>query len=478
MKLKRQIIISFIAVSVFIALVGLLGLYATNQVVDAFQAGEEHFGSIIEASNEISSYAKRAEGHTMLFLTLHDETDRKKLPQRIASLREQIAIIDARAQNPDARKILEDINSKTNELESIAESLFKAYDDEVRSTGKFEPGNHEELIRKLDDTAADIRSDGLNLTTLELNLENEHNARANQEASSFFNVIFIISGAAVIGGLVLGNTVSKTISNPIIKLKDAAIDMGRGDFTARIETDSADEIGELTRAFNKMAKDLKKSNDESHQAEENLKKSLKEKETLLREIHHRVKNNLQIISSLLTLQSQYIKDNNDATMLTESQNRIISMSLIHEKLYQSKDLAKIDFKEYTEDLVTGLFQSYGISSSRITLNLDIEKISLTIDSAIPCGLIINELVTNSLKYAFPGDKKGEIKVTLHSIGAKVFELVVSDNGIGIPKELDFRNIESLGLHLVTILVENQLHGEIYLNRDNGTEFQIKFKEIK
>lgn len=213
-------------------------------------------------------------------------------------------------------------------------------------------------------------------------------------------------------------------------------------------------------------------------AEDKIKGSLQEKEMLLREIHHRVKNNMAIVSGLLAHQSQYTKDKNVIDMFTESQNRILAMSLVHEKLYQSNDLAKIDFNEYFCDMVADLIQSYEVDAGKITLKMNIENIPLDIDFAIPCGLITNELVTNSLKYAFPAGTQGEIKIAFRSIDENMLELVVSDNGIGIPKDLDFRKTESLGLHLVTTLAENQLHGEINLNRSKGTEFQIKFRGIK
>jgi len=209
-------------------------------------------------------------------------------------------------------------------------------------------------------------------------------------------------------------------------------------------------------------------------AEEKIQASLKEKEILLREIHHRVKNNMQVISSLLGLASGTIADKKYADMFRESQNRINSMSLVHENLYLSRDLAKIDFNKYIKDLATGLFQSHGANSGIIELNLNIENISLGIDQAIPCGLIINELITNSLKHAFPQGRKGEIKISARYNNENMIEIVVSDNGIGIPTDVDIRNTRSLGLHLVTILAENQLHGKIVLDRSRGTEFKIIF----
>lgn len=210
-------------------------------------------------------------------------------------------------------------------------------------------------------------------------------------------------------------------------------------------------------------------------AEEKIKNSLKEKETLLKEIHHRVKNNLQIISSLLDLQEDYVKDDPKAVdVLKESQNRVLSMSLLHEMLYQSKDLSHINFYNYIRYLITDLFHTYGVKSN-ITTQINVEQIYLNIDTAIPLGLLINELVSNSLKYAFPEDKTGEIKVNLTNKNGK-FELIIKDNGIGIPKGIDFNIKSTLGLRLVNTLV-NQIDGTIELERTQGTGYTITFPEL-
>ena len=211
---------------------------------------------------------------------------------------------------------------------------------------------------------------------------------------------------------------------------------------------------------------------ERKKAEDRVKASLREKEILLREVHHRVKNNLQVISSLLRLQSEHIKNEKEKELFKDSQNRIRSMSLIHEKLYQSKTLADIDVKEYVTDLVYGLFQSYNAPGT-ITLTVKVKDVFLSIDEAITCGLIINELVSNSLKHAFPGSRKGEIKTILRPANGDI-ELIVSDDGIGIPDDIDIRNTSSLGLHLVTILAEEQLNGKITSSKDNGTSISITF----
>jgi PAS domain S-box-containing protein len=210
---------------------------------------------------------------------------------------------------------------------------------------------------------------------------------------------------------------------------------------------------------------------ERKQAETQMMGSLQEKEVLLKEIHHRVKNNLQIISSLLNLQSEKINSENPARAFQESQDRIRSMALIHEKLYQSRDISRIDFAEYVRSLTSYLARSY-VTGRDVTIVVDIEDLSLGIDLAIPCGLIINELVSNALKYAFPDGKTGEVRISLAQCGNE-YELTVSDNGAGLPAGLDFRNTSSLGLQLVNTLV-HQLEGDIALDTARGTRFSITF----
>lgn len=211
-----------------------------------------------------------------------------------------------------------------------------------------------------------------------------------------------------------------------------------------------------------------------HSAEQ-IKASLVEKEVLLKEIHHRVKNNLQIISSLLNLQSDYVKNHETLEILKVCQNRVTSMALIHEQLYQSEDLAQIDFAEYIENIAANLLTSYERDTNAIALKLNIDNISLNVDTAIPCGLIINEIVSNSLKYAFVPGKTGEIFISLNINNDNYLQLIISDNGIGIPANLDINNTDSLGLQLVTALT-TQLGGTIEVNRYIGTQFIINFKK--
>ncbi len=213
-------------------------------------------------------------------------------------------------------------------------------------------------------------------------------------------------------------------------------------------------------------------------AEDKIISSLKEKEVLMREIHHRVKNNLQIISSLLRLQSSYIKNDQLSEMLKDSESRIEVMSLVHEKLYLSKDLASIDSYDYIIDLVNEIYSFYEISAN-IKLNLDIEHIFLDIDLAVPCGLIISELISNSLKHAFPNNRQGELNVSFSlNENDNNIKLVISDNGIGFPGDVNFKNTNSLGLQLVTNLVEKQLHGTVEQSIDTGTNYSIYFQKAR
>ncbi|MFQ5787513.1 MAG: histidine kinase dimerization/phosphoacceptor domain -containing protein, partial [Thermodesulfobacteriota bacterium] len=223
---------------------------------------------------------------------------------------------------------------------------------------------------------------------------------------------------------------------------------------------------------------LKQEIAERKHADEQVKASLKEKEILLQEIHHRVKNNLQVIISLLRLQSRGIKDPDILTMFQESQDRINSMALVHEKIYYSKDLANIRLRDYVRDLANDLFKSYNLSSGNIEFKMEIEDIPIGIDTSIPCGLIINELLSNSLKHAFPENKRGEIKIDIRSANESEIEMVYSDNGIGLPKSFDFRKSTGFGFRMIVDLVEYKLMGNIELIRNGGTIFQVRFKEIK
>jgi len=285
-----------------------------------------------------------------------------------------------------------------------------------------------------------------------------------------------------------------------------------GTFSISVQSGLSDEeLGQmhekaLTRKLSVKVRELEAENTRRKMAEEKIKASLKEKELLIAEIYHRTRNNMSIICSLLSMKSESIKDEKVLTILREIDNIIRSMSLVHSKLYQAKDLSNINLNSYIKDLAHSLFRSYLVTPDKISLKLITDDAPLAIDYAIPCGLAINEIITNSLKHAFPENRKGEIEITLRRIAdiaclparqglqsadceqsfelpkseiripnSEMIELNIADNGIGMPKGFDIKNTDTLGLKLVFGLIEKQLGGKIELNCENGVEFLIKFK---
>jgi PAS domain S-box-containing protein len=214
---------------------------------------------------------------------------------------------------------------------------------------------------------------------------------------------------------------------------------------------------------------------ERKEYESQLEESIKEKEVLLKEVHHRVKNNMQVISSILNLQSSYIADETALGILRESQDRIKSMSFVHESLYQSKTMSEVNFSEYIENIARNLFHSYGRPEGGIKLDFNLEEVYLNLDTSIPCGLIVNEIVSNSLKYAFQGRPEGRIVIEFSKQSEEKLKLIIRDDGIGLPENLDVESAESLGLQLVTTLI-TQIGGELEIVVSKGTSFNILFKE--
>ncbi|MDO9549916.1 MAG: PAS domain S-box protein [Methanoregula sp.] len=233
-------------------------------------------------------------------------------------------------------------------------------------------------------------------------------------------------------------------------------------------------VKDRTEALSKANDALEKENTQRLVTEEKLQKSYDEKVLLLKEIHHRVKNNLQIIASLLNLQSRYITDEPTLAAIRESQNRVKAMALVHEKLYRAEDIAHISLHEYIRFLGTGLYQFYDAKARGIRFRLEISDVNVDIDAAIPIGLIINELISNSLKYAFPEERTGEVFISVKKEGHALF-IQYQDTGIGIPADMDWKNAPSLGLRLVTTLVD-QMDGTVELDRRNGTLFTIVLHE--
>lgn len=226
-----------------------------------------------------------------------------------------------------------------------------------------------------------------------------------------------------------------------------------------------------------LAKNLLKAHIDLYKSKMETERQIKEKETLLREVHHRVKNNLQTVSSLLSLQSRSIEDPRMKSLLKSSQNRVISMAMVHEMLYMREDLSRIEYKTYVQELSEYLVRSVKGAENKVTLNIDIPDIKLGIDTAIPLGLLINEALTNALKYGIQEDTEGEINIALKKEADEDYVLNIGDNGVGFPAQVDHKNTRSLGLKLIHNLAR-QLKGSITRDESKkGTNYIVKFREI-
>jgi two-component sensor histidine kinase len=240
------------------------------------------------------------------------------------------------------------------------------------------------------------------------------------------------------------------------------------------------KVAERTAELDALTEELRADIAQRQQIEQELRDSqarlqtaLQEKEVLLTEVYHRVKNNLQVISSLLDLQADMVADPQVRALFEDSQQRIQAVALLHESLSQAKNVARIPIAEYINRLSTQVFQAYAPPGDRITMRIQANPIWIAVRNAVPCGLLVNELLSNSLKYAFPGDQGGEITITIQVTSEGQMVLVVSDTGVGFPVGTDFRHTNSLGMQLVCLLTE-QLGGTIELDRTSGTQWTLRF----
>ncbi|MGB8647391.1 MAG: histidine kinase dimerization/phosphoacceptor domain -containing protein [Anaerolineae bacterium] len=285
-------------------------------------------------------------------------------------------------------------------------------------------------------------------------------------ATAFWLLLGGIAAFGIAALLITRRILTHSIFEPIEALRAGAIRIGEGDRLHRIAVGWQDEIGTVADAFNEMTDRLKAHEDQ-------LEAGVREKEVLLQEIHHRVKNNMQIIASLLNLQLGTLTDPVARATLRDSQTRIRAMALVHEKLYRSTDLSRIDLETYIRSLTASLYHTYAPNLRQIEMTLALQPIGLGIDRAIPCGLILNELVTNALKHAFPNGQPGNIQVELTATPDGRVRLAVSDNGVGLPDGLDIEKLDSLGLQLVDTLTA-QIGGQLEISRAAGARFTITF----
>ncbi len=342
----------------------------------------------------------------------------------------------------------------------------------------------------------------IGLDTIAIPLDKMNKSILSETVNNFvvlgFALLALFMSLTVVLRLVIINRLSKIAQH----FKSTVILEGNASINP-VEVEGNDEISIMTDSFNALAarsndayrlleskvaertRKLLKANEqmelkiyEREQMEKQIKSALNEKVVLLREVHHRVKNNMQVIISLLQLQAGKIKDKTYTDMLKEIQERIRSMAMIHERFYQSKGFADIDFGDYVDSLAKSLFIAHGVNSGNIRLKTDVEECLFDLENAIPCGLIVNELISNALKHAFPNGGKGEIKVVLRAIDGDKIELKVIDTGIGMASSPDYENTKSIGLELVKVLVEHQLGGKIEVKREHGTQFCVTFNKLK
>jgi signal transduction histidine kinase/DNA-binding NarL/FixJ family response regulator len=255
MKIGHKLMIGFVGVALLVGVVGLFSLYAIDEAVQSYESGEQHFRTIVEASTELSSYAKRAEGHMTMFLMLHDESDRNKFFERCQLMDQQIAILDDTIRNPDALQILEQIKAK-NSLRSAGQALLDAYDWDLKSTGSFDATKHRDLFRPLNGAGSSIRELAVKLAIFETELEARSDAAAGKTATFLERAILAVMSLSFILAVTLGYVLSKTLSKPIIQLKHMAAEIGRGRLQAAIAINSKDEIADLADSFNRMAESL------------------------------------------------------------------------------------------------------------------------------------------------------------------------------------------------------------------------------
>lgn len=295
-----------------------------------------------------------------------------------------------------------------------------------------------------------------------LSMNFNNNELEKSRENILFTTIFILSCLVLISMPFVWITIKRHLSNPLLRLQAEIDEIAEGKFDPSRMAGQKTEIQGIIDSFNNMGK--------------RIEKSLHEKELLLGEIHHRVKNNLAIISSLLSMQNNLIDNEKYKVFFIEAENRIKSMALIHEELYKSKDFSKINFNDYISGLAENLFKTYNITPNRIKLITEIEDISLGINTAVPCALIINELLANALKYAFPDGRKGELYIGLALAPDGNYRLTIKDNGIGLPESFDAGGADTFGFRLVVGLAKNQLAGDMEINSTNGAEIIIRFKE--
>jgi len=585
---------SFLAMTLFCCAFGLIALNDNRRIVQLFTAGDEHFRDIVTALTEIGSYTKRAEGHLLMYMSLHDAADKNKFFERCASLQQQLEILRKNVADREAISKTAKLKQLIDEVLPAGKFLIDAHDRDIAGTSKCEMEKYREPIKKLFASTSAIRENSVSMAKYELKIEEDRKLAAASHARYLQNNLIALLLLSFFAAFAFSYHISRVIARPLIELKNMARTIGEGSLEIRTSIQTADEIGDLAEALNRMADKLLAStrkvqeserllaeitsqmpgivfqfyarpdgkmglyyiNNKSEQivglkpdpdgyverltgliipehrdgflksiekavnessvwkyegmlqkpsgekiwvsgssipsrreneivfngilqditerkiVEEKINSLLVEKELLLKEVHHRIKNNMNTVTGLMFMQLETLKDPQAVKALEDARNRVISMMVLYDKLYLSYDFREISFAEYLSPLVDEIVSNFpNREIVKIEKNIDDFKLSSKMMSSL--GIIINEILTNIMKHAFTDRANGLITICVTK-KEKLVTVSIADDGIGIPDSIDITASGSFGLQLLDIMTQ-QLSGKLKIERVNGTKFILEFK---
>lgn len=471
-----KLLAGFMILVILGAFLGLLGLFDMSQINDRVESMYTQEVVVLAALDDAKSATYRIRGDALEHILATTDPTMRRLEGEITEQEERVyRRVEQYRQTrlrPEEEELLSTfvrhfqvyMQTVNNQIIPASAAGDKVYAQDLAL------GSAVEEFRKAREAINDLMN--YNLERAQLRYQT---SIANYRTTVYTVLSIILVLIAV--GTGLSFWLARSITHPLNDIIGYFEQIALGNLDQQISVNRRDEIGRVLSALADTQSKLATSIARRERAEKEMRVSLAEKELLLKEVHHRVKNNLQVISSMLSLSSASILDWRAQDLFHQSRDRIKAIALIHAKLYQSSDLARIGIADYLRTLVANLVQSYGAPTSEVEVAVDVEEvIELGTDTAIPCGLIINELVANALKHAFPAGQKGRITLFMGRHDAETLELRVSDDGQGFPPDLDFRSTNTLGFQLVTTLV-SQIEGNIELTtQEEGTTFTITFPE--
>jgi len=499
MKITQKLIAGYASLALLVLAVGLFALIANKQLARSYESDEKHFNIIVAAATEVTSYVKRAEGHLIMFLIFHDQEDKEKFFKRYESLQEQIMILDRVIRNPEARIIFGKIKSSAGEVLSVGEVLIKTYNADMKKTGRFGPEKHAELVRKFYELTSETRGYGVELARFEADLDSKVKTAAIKKASNLQQDIVLIVAAAIFIALIYAYILAKAITKPIIKLKEVAEEIGRGNLDVAIKIESKDEIGTLADSFNKMACDLQTSMSEQKKLEAQLRHSQKIEAvgklaggvshyfdnilTGIMGFGHILKTRLKEDDPLRVYVNQILIASERAANLTKNLVAFSRNQIINPKPVRLNEIA-----ERARQFLTGLMFE-GIS---LEIKLTDKDLPVMADSTLMEQVLIN-LCTNACD-AMPDGGVLSIRTDLVESGAQYFKngkpgmyarISVSDTGTGMDEQTKERIFEpffttkevgkgtGLGLAMVYgIIKQHDGHIDVQSETGKGTTFNI------